>query len=187
MRYSNCRAEDAVIMRGCDLTMKGDVWEYRPASHKNQWREESSPTHKRVVQVGPRCQEVVRPFLKADLQAYLFSPRESRAAYQAQRAAARKTKRTPSELRRKRKPSASRAPASRYTVNSFQQAVRRGCRKAGVPPWTVLEIRHTRATEVRQRYGLEGAAAALGDRVEAAAIYAERNHQLAQRIAHEIG
>jgi hypothetical protein len=45
MRYSNCRAEDAVAMRGCDLRMEGDVWEYRPANHKNSWREEEAPQH----------------------------------------------------------------------------------------------------------------------------------------------
>jgi integrase len=187
MRYSNCRAEDAVLLRGCDLTMKGDTWEYRPATHKNRWREESSPVHARIVHLGPRCQEIIRPFLKADLQAYLFSPREARAEYQAQRALSRMTKRTPSELSRRPKANPKRAPQDRYTVNSFQQAIRKACRKLGVPVWTVLQVRHTRATEVRAQCGLEGAAASLGDTVEAAMIYAERNQQLANRIAREIG
>jgi integrase len=187
MRYANCRAEDVVTMRGCDLTMRGEVWEYRPASHKNQWREEHSPIHKRVVCLGPRCQEIARRFLKADLLAYLFSPRESRAEYQTRRAAARKSKRTPSELRRRRKARPRRAPGDRYTVNTFQQAIRKTCRKVGVPGWTVLQVRHTRATEVREQYGLEGAAASLGDTVEAAAIYAEKNRELARKIAREIG
>jgi hypothetical protein len=108
MRYSNCRAEDAVSLRGCDLRTAGDVWEYRPASHKHQWREEDAPTHRRVVHLGPRCQGILRPFLKDDPQAYLFSPQDARAEYQARRAAARKSKRTPSESRRKR---SSRPPA----------------------------------------------------------------------------
>ena len=187
MRFSNCRAEDAVILRGCDLTMKGDTWEYRPASHKNQWREERSAVHKRVVYMGPLCQEIVRPFLKPDLNAYLFSPKESRAEYQAQRATQRKTKRTPSELHRELKSKPRRAPGDRYTVNSFQQNIRKTCRKIGIPVWTVLQLRHTRATEVREEYGLEGAAASLGDTVEAAQIYAEKNRQLAVKIAREIG
>jgi integrase len=187
MRYSNCRAEDAVVMRGCDLTMKGDTWEYRPVNHKNRWREESSPIHKRIVHLGPRCQEVIRPFLQWDLQAYLFSPKQATEGYQAQRAMLRTTKRTPSELRRKRKVNPKRAPGHRYTVNSFQQAIRKTCRKIGVTVWTVLQVRHTRATEVREQYGLEGAAASLGDTVEAAQIYAEKNRHLAQKIAREIG
>jgi integrase len=125
--------------------------------------------------------------LKTDLQAYLFSPREAKAVYQAKRAAQRRSKRTPSELRRKRRLNPRRAPGERYTVNSFQQAVRKTCRRVGVPVWTVLQVRHTRATEVRERYGLEGAAASLGDTVEAAQIYAENNRELARRIAREIG
>jgi hypothetical protein len=51
----------------------------------------------------------------------------------------------------------------------------------------VLQVRHARATEIREQYGIEGAAAALGDTVEAAQIYAENNRKLAERIAREIG
>src|SRR5262249_2680011 len=182
-----CRAEDAVSMRGGDLTMRADAWEYRPAHHKNAWREDDSPTHKRVVYLGPRCQEVVRPFLTTDLQAYLFSPQQTKVEYQARRTAQRKSKRTPSELCRKPKPNPQRAPGDRYTVNTFQQAIRKTCRRVKVPVWTVLQVRHSRATEVRECYGLEGAAASLGDTVEAAQIYAEKNRELARRIAREIG
>lgn len=187
MRYSNCRAEDVVVMRGCDLTMKAEVWEYRPESHKNEWREENSDIHKRIVYLGPRSQELIRPFLNTDLNAYLFSPKDARAEYQQQRAANRKTKRTPGELKRKRKGIPQRAPRERYDVNSFQQSVRKTCRKAGVPVWTVLQVRHTRATEIREEHGVEGAAASLGDTVEAAQIYAEKNRKLARRIALEMG
>lgn len=190
MRYSNCRAEDAVILRACDVKMDGDVWTYRPATHKNQWRVDTrtmSSVHDRVIPLGPRCQDVIRQFLGGDPQAYLFSPRASRAEYQSRRAAERKTKRTSSELYRKRKANPRRAPKSRYTVNTFQQAVRRTCKKIGVPVWSVLMIRHARATEIREHYGIEGTAASLGDTVEAAQIYAERNRKLAERIAREIG
>jgi integrase len=190
MRYANCRAEDAVIMRACDLKMHGDVWTYRPHTHKNQWRVDTgtrSSAHERVVDLGPRCQEVIHPFLGRNPQAYLFSPKEARADYQARRAAQRKTKRTPSELRRKRKASPRRAPKDRYTVNTLQQSIRKTCKKIGMPVWTALQVRHSRATEVREHYGIEGAAASLGDTVEAAEIYAEKNRKLAEKIAREIG
>jgi integrase len=189
MRYSNCRAEDVVIMRTCDLDRGNDPWwEYRPESHKNQWREESSEIHKRLVYLGRRCQELLQPFLKSDQpEAYLFSPREAKAAFQAERAARRTTKRTPSELRRKRRTSPQRAPRARYDVNTFQQSIRRACLKLGVPVWKLLEVRHTRATDVREQYGIEGASASLGNTVEAAQIYAEKNRALARRIAVEMG
>jgi integrase len=183
MRYSNCRAEDAVIMRACDLYRESDVWTYRPDSHKNAWR-----GHQRLIYLGPQAQEVLRPFLGGDPQAYLFSPRLALEEHHAQRRARRKTRRTPSELRRKRKRPPRWTPRARYDVNSLQQAVRRSCRKVGVSSWSVLQLRHTRATEVRERYGVEGAQASLGNaRVETAQIYAERNSVLAERIAREIG
>src|SRR5262249_17271227 len=140
MRYSNCRAEDAVILRACDVKMDGDVWTYRPHTHKNQWRGDTrtkSWGHDRVIALGPRCQEAIRRFLGGDQEAYLFSPQASRAEYQASRAVRRTTRRTPSELHRKRKANPRRAPKNRYTVGSFQQAVRRTCKKIGVPVWTV--------------------------------------------------
>jgi integrase len=188
MRFSNCRAEDVVIMRGCDLTMKADIWIYHPATHKNAWREEESEVHKRVIYLGPQAQKEIRPFLKSDLQAYLFSPKEAMEEHHARRAIQRRSKRTPSELNRRRETHPQFKPGERYSVNSMQQAVRRACRQAGVPIWTVLQVRHTRATEVRERYGVEGAQASLGHaRVETSQIYAERNRQLAERIAREIG
>jgi integrase len=183
MRYSNCRAEDAVALRGCDLRTEGEVWSYQPESHKNAWR-----GHGRLIHLGKQAQAVIRPFLKPDLQAYLFSPREALEEHHARRANQRKTKRTPSELRRRRKQRPRWVPRSRYDVNSFQQAVRRACRRAGVAVWSVLQVRHTRATEVRERYGVEGAAASLGHRrVETAELYAERNERLSRDIAREIG
>jgi integrase len=188
MRFSNCRAEDVVIMRTCDLTEKGDLWEYRPESHKNQWREEQSEIHRRFVHLGRRCQAILKPFLKPDQpEAYLFSPGEAKADFQAQRAAKRRTKRTPSELKRRRKANPKRAPRGRYDVNSVQQSIRKTCQKLGVPVWKLLEIRHTRATDVRERHGIEGASASLGNTVEAAQIYAEKNRALARRIAEEMG
>jgi integrase len=188
MRYSNCRAQDAVNMRACEITMGADVWAYLPTSHKNQWREEDSPLHKRVIYLGPQAQEAIRPFLAGEPEEFLFSPRQAKAEHVARRAARRKTTRTPSELARPRKAAPHRAPRDRYDVNSLQQTVRKTCRRLGLPVWTVLQIRHTRATEVRERYGVEGAQASLGNaRVETAQIYAEKNHNLAMRIAREIG
>src|SRR5262249_43819527 len=62
MRFSNCRAEDAVILRACDVKMDGDVWTYRPHTHKNQWRVDTrtrSSVHDRVVPLGARSQEIL--------------------------------------------------------------------------------------------------------------------------------
>src|SRR6516164_4592265 len=64
------RAGEAMVMRAIDLTMSGPVWTYRPASHKNRHRGLD-----RVIFLGPQAQEVIKPFLTTNLEAYLFSPR----------------------------------------------------------------------------------------------------------------
>jgi integrase len=177
------RAGEAMVMRAIDLTMSGPVWTYRPASHKNTHR-----GRERLIFLGPQAQEVIKPFLTTNLEAYLFSPRVYVAMRRAQRAAARATKRTPSEMKRRRKAKPKRVPGERYTRRSYRLAVVRACQKAGVPPWSPLQLRHTSATRIRARYGLEAAKAILGHtRVETSQIYAERDMGRAEQIMREIG
>jgi integrase len=67
-------------------------------------------------------------------------------------------------------------------------AIQRACRRAGIPAFSPHQIRHTRATMIRRRYGLEGAKAVLGHTdTKITEIYAERNVELATRIMREIG
>src|SRR5262249_10449505 len=66
MKFSNCRAEDAVILRGRDLRRDGEVLIYQPARHKNQWREEDSEVHERVIYLGAKAQAAILPLLIAD-------------------------------------------------------------------------------------------------------------------------
>jgi integrase len=210
---TGCRAGEVVLIRGTDLETRGELWKYRPLKHKLQWR-----GVERVIDIGPRAQAILKEFLKPDPQAFWFSPRDARAEYQALPAARRKTKRTPSELRRKRKPSPKRAAAERYTVNSYRGAIVRACDRANrealerlaeqmkregkgadqikqelegkrlVPRWSPLQLRHTRADQVRSLFGIEASMAHLGHRrVETTQIYSEKNEQLAERIAREIG
>lgn len=49
-----------------------------------------------------------------------------------------------------------------YKPLSVAQAVRRACKKAGVPLWSPHQVRHTVATIVRDRLSLDAAAALLG-------------------------
>jgi integrase len=179
---TGCRVSEALTLRGCDLDVTGPAWVYRPARHKNRNRGAD-----RVIFLGPRAQAVVKPFLKTDLRAYLFSPADAIAARDARRAVARKTKATPSQqARKKAKPR--RRPRDRYDRNSYRQAVGRACQKAGVPVWNPLQLRHTAATLIRAKYGVEAAKVILGHtKVETTQIYAERDLGKAQEIMREIG
>jgi integrase len=180
---TGCRAGEAMGMRALDLNTSGAVWTYRPGSHKNQHR-----GLERVIYLGPQAQAVVRPFLTTNLQAYLFSPRRYVETMHARRAERRVTRRTPSELRRKRKEQPLRKPAERYDRRGYRQAILRACAKAGVPPWSPLQLRHTVATLIRAKYGVEAARVILGHtRIETSQIYAERDLGRAEQIMAEIG
>jgi integrase len=123
------------------------------------------------------------------LPRWLFSPRDTVADLHARRAASRKTKRTPSEERqRKQKKRPQIAPTERYDRRSYRQAIVRACGLAGVRPFSPLQLRHTAATLIRQRFGVEGAQGVLGhSRVETTQIYAERLFDQAARIMKEVG
>jgi integrase len=179
---TGCRVGEVLTMRGCDLTSAGPSWEYRPASHKNAWRGQS-----RVIPLGPKAQAVVRGFLKPDPSAYLFSPRDVVGELHARRSGRRTTKRTPSEVARRRG-----APGGGHGVcydrRGYRQAIVRACRKAGVPAWSPLQLRHTTGTAIRAKYGLEAAQTVLGHvKPDTTLIYAERDTARAHAIAAEVG
>lgn len=180
---TGCRVGEVVAMRGCDLKTVGPNWEYRPAGHKNAWRGQV-----RVIPLGPKAREVVGGFLSGDIAAYLFSPRKAVEEHHAVRAAARRTKRTPSEDARRRAVTPGLGRAERYDRRTYRQAIVRACRRAGVPPWSPLQLRHTAGTLIRARYGLEATQAVLGHaKPDATLIYAERNLARAHGVAAEIG
>jgi integrase len=120
------RPGELVTMRTCDLDTTGRIWVYRPPQHKNAHRGNS-----REIYVGPQAQAVLKPWLKLDLAAYLFSPREAEAARQAERNRQRQTPRYPSHMKRnarkRRGAKRRRPPAERYTRLSYAQAITRAC------------------------------------------------------------
>lgn len=75
-----------------------------------------------------------------------------------------------------------------YNRNSLRQAVHRACRRAKVERWNPYDMRHTRATEVRRRFGLEAAQVLLGhSRADVTQVYAQRDFTLAEKVARETG
>jgi integrase len=125
----------------------------------------------------------------------------------AERRAARKT---PLYSRQKPKLNPKRAPGARYTPLSYGQAIRIASKKADaaarakaiadgmpadeaenkvfVPRWHPNQLRHTHATEVRRRFGLEASQVALGHaQANITEVYAERDLGLAVKVAAEIG
>ena len=80
------------------------------------------------------------------------------------------------------------APEVISDMRENHQAIVRACRKAGVPEWTPLQLRHTTATTVRSRFGLEAAQVVLGHaKADVTQIYAERDLAKAHLVMAEIG
>jgi integrase len=65
---TGARSGELLILRGGDLDTTGKIWTYTPAGHKTAYRD-----HQRVIYVGPRAQQIVRPFLiDRSASGYLF-------------------------------------------------------------------------------------------------------------------
>jgi integrase len=192
-------------MRAIDIDMSGKVWLYRPGSdqgphgnHKTAHRGQ-----KRIIPIGPRGQEIVRQYLKTDLHAYLFSPREAVEELRAEQRARRKTKVQPSQVcRKKRNPK--RKAHDRYAVRSYAVAIGRACIRADeqahtqhpeipadqviIPHWHPHQLRHTKATEIRREAGLDAARAVLGHRSPTITeVYAEIDVNKAAEIMARLG
>lgn len=181
-RLTGMRSQSLVAMRPADVDRSREVWIYRPRTHKRAWKGQEL-----AVFLGPQSQAVLRPFLDRPADSPCFSPRES-----SHRGARRN---------------------AQYRVDTYWQAVQYAIDRAnkrrlaawkeatqdlaedkkGSPPpvipyWHPHQLRHTRATEIRPQFGLEGAQVFLGHATaDVTQIYAERDFELGRRIALEIG
>lgn len=188
-RLTGCRPQDVVQMRPGDIDRSGTVWEYRPQRFKTEHHnDDGAPELDRVVYIGPKAQAILEPLLPADPHAYVFSPRRSEALRSALRREARATPITPSQAARKPTGRAKAPLRPHYPVGSYRQAIRRGCKRAGVPVWVPNQLRHSRLTEIRSRYGLEASRVVGGHReVGVTQIYAEQDRNLARQVMAEMG
>ena len=77
---------------------------------------------------------------------------------------------------------------NQWCSTSYRQAIAAACKKAGVPRWTPNQLRHAGGTEVRNRFGLDYAQAALGHaNAKTTEIYAKISYEKAEQVAREIG
>lgn len=185
---TGARPGELRIMRPRDIhtDVRNGCWRYYPEHDKT---ERFRPVGvKKCIPLNAAAQNVLRPFL-AEKQPddYLFSPADTVAAQRAQRAADRKTKKTPSQaardLERKRHPRERFDPF--YSASAYRIAVQRAAKKAGVPSWHPYQLRHTAATELQKAHGIEAAQILLGHRsVTTTAIYVEQDTSQAEKIAN---
>ncbi|MDB4731514.1 tyrosine-type recombinase/integrase [Planctomicrobium sp.] len=164
------RPGEVLQIRACDLVTSGEVWEYRPQSHKTQHKKKL-----RIVHLGKHAQELIEPYLTTDLQAYLFSPLKGRAEYTSKnycddaKAFVRNDRR-------------------RYSSQGYYIAIKRACESADVPHWSPNRLRHNFATNVRREHGIEAARVLLGhSSAVTSEIYAEVDIESARAVIAKIG
>jgi integrase len=182
-RLTGMRPGEVCQMRTRDLDTSGKVWVYTAGSHKTEHHD-----RERKIYLGPRAQAALRTWLKPDLAAFLFSPREAMEERWTEQCRNRKTPLTPSQQSRTRKRKPKKTPGERYTPDSYRQAIVKGCEKADVPAWHPHQLRHNAATWLRKEFGLDVARVILGHSSPAVTeIYAEEDRDKAVAIMEQVG
>lgn len=187
-------------IRPCDVDRSGEVWLYRPESHKTEHH-----GRERIVYIGPKAQNILRPYLLRDAEAFCFCPKDSTRKQLEKRHEDRITPEKYGNLpgtNRKAVPKLK--PGDCYAKDAYPRAVARGIQKAnehrkkeaekaGAEPvllesWTPARLRHTAATKVRKAFGLEAAQVTLGHATaDITQVCAERDSDLATEVAKKIG
>ncbi len=217
-RLTGCRPAELCSMRPADIDRTGEVWQYRPKSHKTAYR-----GRERIIFVGPQGQAILLRYLARDAEAFCFAPCDSEAK---RRAAVHTVRVTPLSCgnrpgtNRRRKPQ--HRPGDQYLVDAYRRAIHRACDAAFPPPgdlaqrpgetfaawqrrltdqqraelrqwqsdhrWSPNRLRHSAATEIRRRFGLDAAATILGHaKADVTQVYAERDYAKAADVARQIG
>lgn len=131
---------EAAALTTAMIDRTGDVWKATLGGHKNAHR-----GHERTILFGPEAIEAIRPWLlPEDPDAPVFSPLrvDSRQATRE----------------------GDRLPGRTYNRTSLAQALRRAIARTGgrVAPWSLAQLRHSRATIMREKFGLDVASVVLG-------------------------
>jgi integrase len=199
-RLTGCRPGEVCILRPCDVDTSGDVWIYRPESHKTEHHGRD-----RIIAIGPKAQEMLRPYLLRAKEANCFSPADSEQKRRREQHDERVTPLTYGNrpgTNRRRKPK--RSAGDCYTNDSYRRAIHRACDKAfpsvedlseselkewrKAHRWSPNQLRHTAATEIRKQFGLEAAQVTLGhSNANVTQIYAERDLSKAAEIMRQVG
>ena len=172
------RPGELLKLRPVDLDTTDAVWKVTLEMHKT-----AHHGRQRILPFGPKAQAIIREFLAGRrVDACLFSPREA----EQERASRCPTHRRPGQTTVPR--ATERRMGDHYTTGSYRRAIARACDEAGIDGWTPHRLRHTAATAIRKRFGLEAAQVMLGHaQADVTQVYAEVNRDRAFEVAAQIG
>lgn len=179
------RSAELVQIRGELIDRKAErgLWVFELIHHKNGWR---GSTQKYLL--GKNAQALLKPFVKADPTEHWFSPADAKRELHDGRAL-----KPEAERAKKRVANPKRRPGASYTTRTYRRHIYRALVKLRTAQqrddrFHPHQVRHTTGTEIRKLYGAEAARVALGHaRLSTTELYAERDFELAKRIARERG
>jgi integrase len=179
-----CRPGEVCALKPKDVDRTKDIWEIRLADHKTAWRGKE-----RLIFCGPKAQRILAKYLLRGADEFCFSPAEATEQRLTVKNESRTTPPSCGNVRGSNvKARPRKSPGTSYTSGTYARAIRYGCIKAKVEPWAPNRLRHSRATEIRAKYGIEAASSVLGHAgLEVTQVYAEADRNRAVRVAKEIG
>lgn len=155
---TGARVGEMCELKSPDIDRTGPVWFATLDKHKT-----AHHGHIRTICFGPQAQLILNRYLKADPDAYLFSPAEQNKILMEKKRAARKTQVQPSQQNRKKK-RPSHKPGERFDHNAINRAIARAAERLGVDRFHVHQLRHTAALNILREHGAEAARSVLGHR-----------------------
>lgn len=162
-RLTGMRPGELCAMRREDIDRSRTPWVYRPPFHKNDWRGEFGQP--RAICIGPRARAILEGLWGDEKSGPLFSPVQAIAEWIAAKRAARTSPFYPCRdegYSRAKGGEVVRRPGEQWDTSAYARAVSRAIERAGVEKWSPNQLRHSFATEVRRKFGLEACRAVLG-------------------------
>lgn len=188
-RITGMRSGELVAMRKDLMDQSGNIWRYDAPSKMAHLGQE------RPIFLGPKAQFLLSAYLsRAEPGECIFRPEECWGWNLQRRHAQRVT-----PMNQGNRPGKSNRPRQRqrsirekFTPDTYRQAIRRACERAGVENWHPHQLRHSAATAIRQAFsgssGVEAARVTLGHQVLSMTdFYAGMDMELAKQVAMQIG
>lgn len=176
-----------------------NVWLYKLEKHKTD-----RFAGEKIICLGPKAIEILKPFIKLHPTGYLFRPEDTLDQKKLRRLNGSKKKRPRDKLRKPRRVN------DRYSSGTYAGAIKNAFRmlasdsgyqaakgrmkmnrthakNAGLHYWHLHQLRHSRATITNNDLGTEASSAQLGHSIKVNAVYSERNLRLAMEVAEKTG
>lgn len=186
--WTGMRPGEVCQLRPCDLEHDGDIWLYRPTTHKGEHHSKV-----RVVPVGPSAQAILRPYIdRRKMTEFVFLPEDAHRERLEQIGFAEVTAYQMSRSTFK--------PGRKFRADTYYNKIAYACDRAFDPKgerrarrdyshrWHPHRLRHNAATRYRQVLGIEAASDVLGhSSFNTTLIYAERAITRMKEVARVAG